>query len=68
MRSTKFYDLTKIPDEINFIMGSSLEKKNIILQQRVHDLQWTVLTAIELLEKENDKKALKVLKKVLYEK
>lgn len=45
-----------------------LEVKLIKLQQRNYDLKWTILTVIELLEKGNTKKALKLLKKVLYEK
>ena len=44
------------------------ERKLIILQQRNYDLQDSILTAIELLKKGNIEKALKVLKKVLYEK
>ena len=44
------------------------EKRLIILQQRNFDLQDKILTAIELLKKGNTDKALKVLKKVLYEK
>ena len=45
-----------------------LEKKLIILQQRNYDLQDKILTSIELLKKGNNDKALKVLKKVIYEK
>lgn len=45
----------------------NLEQNNIRLQQRVYDLEWIILTAIELLKKDNTKKALKVLKKALYE-
>lgn len=47
---------------------SKLEQRLIILQQRNYDLQDKILTAIELLKKGNTEKALKVLKKVLYEK
>ena len=50
------------------IMISNNDKQLIILQQRNFDLQDKILTAIELLKKGNTEKALKVLKKVLYEK
>lgn len=49
-------------------MTQDNEKRLIILQQRNFDLQDKILTAIELLKKGNTDKALKVLKKVLYEK
>ena len=48
-------------------MTQDNEKRLIILQQRNFDLQDKILTAIELLKKGNTDKALKVLKKVLYE-
>lgn len=48
--------------------NGNLEKRNIILQQRIYDLKWTILTVIELLEKGNTNKAIKFLKKSVYEK
>lgn len=50
------------------IMTQDNEKRLILLQQRNYELQDKILTAIELLKKGNTEKALKVLKKVLYEK
>lgn len=47
---------------------NNLEHKNIILQQRIFSMNWTILTCIELLKKGNTEKALKLLKKVVYEK
>ena len=47
---------------------NNLELKLVKLQQRNYDLQSTILTAIELIKKSNSEKALKLLKKVLYEK
>lgn len=49
-------------------MTQDNDKRLIILQQRNFDLQDKILTAIELLKKGNTDKAIKVLKKVLYEK
>ncbi len=49
-------------------MTQDNDKKLIILQQRNYELQDKILTAIELLNKGNIDKALKILKKVLYEK
>lgn len=57
------YVVVKIMTQSN----ESLEQRNIKLQQRIFDMNWSILKAIELLEKENNKKALKILKKVLYE-
>lgn len=48
--------------------SNNLEVKLIKLQQRNYDLKWTILTSIELLKKGNSEKALKLLKKVIYEK
>lgn len=48
-------------------MISNNDKQLIILQQRNYDLQETILKAIEILKKGNTDKALKILKKVLYE-
>ena len=73
MTSNKFYDkkkLEKIPKELNFVIGESkqkIEQRNIVLQQMIFDMKWSILKAIELLEKDNTKKVLKVLKKVVYE-
>ena len=47
---------------------NKLEQRLIILQQRNYNLQETILKAIEILNEGNTEKALKVLKKVLYEK
>ena len=47
---------------------NNIEIKNVKLQQRVHDLEWTILSCIELIKKGNNEKALKLLKKVIYEK
>lgn len=49
-------------------MTQDNDKKLIILQQRNYELQDKILTAIELLNKGNIDKAIKILKKVLYEK
>ena len=49
-------------------MTQDNDKRLIILQQRNFDLQDKILTAIELLKKGNNDKALKVLKKVIYDK
>ena len=73
----KFYDLTNIDKQkrINFIIGERehgknnyLEKRNIQLQQRIYDMKWTIDTCINLLKEGNSEKALKLLKKVVYEK
>lgn len=50
------------------IMTQDSDKRLILLQQRNWELQNKIFTAIELLKKGNVDKALKVLKKVLYEK
>ena len=47
---------------------NNLELKNINLQQRIRNLEWTILNVIELMKKDKNEKALKLLKKVLYEK
>lgn len=63
---SKFYDISKVnknDDKINY-----LETRNIKLQQRVFDLENTVLSVIELIKKGNSEKGLKLLKKVMYEK
>ena len=66
---SKFYDLKKIPKEVTVKVSTvNRDLKLIRLQQRNYDLQDTILTAIELLKKGNNEKALKILKKVLYEK
>ena len=68
---SKFYSkkkLDKIPPVLNFVVQENLEKKNIVLQQRIYDMKWTILACVELLEKGNSEKALKLLKKVVYEK
>ena len=58
----------KYVQDMIMMSNNLLEVKLIKLQQRNYDLKWTILTVIELLEKGNTKKALKLLKKVLYEK
>lgn len=45
-----------------------IENKLILLQQRNFELQDKIYSAIEILNKGNIDKAIKVLKKVLYEK
>ena len=45
----------------------SLEQKNILLQQQIFDMRWKLLKIVDLLEKGNKDKAIKMLKKVLYE-
>lgn len=50
------------------IMTQDNDKRLILLQQRNYDLQETILKAIEILKEGNIEKALKILKKVLYEK
>lgn len=71
MTRNKFYDIKKLDviknKKLHFVVKENLEAKNIRLQQRVHDLEWTTLTVIELIKKENYEKALKLLKKVMYE-
>ena len=49
-------------------MTQDSDKRLILLQQRNYDLQDKIYTAIELLKKGNIDKAIKILKKVLYEK
>lgn len=46
---------------------NKLEIRLINLQQRNEDLKQGIFRAIELLKKGNNEKALKILKKVLYE-
>ena len=46
----------------------NLEQRNIMLQQRIYDLESVILSCIELIKKDNSSKALKLLKKVMYEK
>ena len=66
---SKFYDLKKIPKEVTVKVSTvNRDLKLIRLQQRNYDLQDTILTAIELLKKGNNEKALKLLKKIMYEK
>lgn len=78
LMNNKFHDLTKIDKEkqINFITARrikdnnrrTLELKNIELQKRIYDMKWTIDTCINLLKEGNSEKALKLLKKVVYEK
>ena len=71
MTQNKFYNIKKLDTikgkKLHFVVKENLEAKNIRLQQRVHDLEYTTLTVIELLKKGNNEKALKLLKKVMYE-
>ena len=46
---------------------NKLEIELVKLQERNYDLKNTIFNAIELLKKGNSEKALKILKKVLYE-
>ena len=46
---------------------NKLELELIKLQERNYDLKNTIFNAIELLKKGNSEKAIKILKKVLYE-
>lgn len=50
------------------LMITNNDKQLIKLQQRNYNLQETILKAIEILKEGNIEKALKILKKVLYEK
>lgn len=50
------------------LMITNNDKQLIKLQQRNYDLQETILKTIEILKEGNIEKALKILKKVLYEK
>lgn len=43
------------------------DKRLILLQQRNYELKETILKTIEILKEGNIEKALKILKKVLYE-
>lgn len=66
---SRFYSkrkLERIPDTIN-VVNEDLERRNIVLQQRIFDMNWSIYTCIELLEKGNIEKTLKLLKKVMYE-
>ena len=72
---SKFYDVSKLDKyknkKLHFIVKDNkgkLEQRNIELQQRIFDLNWTISTCIDLLKEGNSEKALKLLKKVLYEK
>ena len=69
---SKFYDMSKLNKEqkVNFIIGSKsqkLEQRNIELQKRIFDIKWNIEGVVELLEKGNSEKALKILKRILYE-
>lgn len=68
---SKIHDFKKLDPnmKINFIIGSrkqKLEQRNIELQQRLFDIKWHLDTVLELLEKGNVEKAIKILKKVIY--
>lgn len=68
---SKFYDMSKLDKDkkITFIMGTrkqQLEQRNIELQKRIFDIKWHIEGVVELLEKGNNEKALKLLKKVIY--
>lgn len=45
----------------------ALEQRNVILQKKIFDMRWSILKCIDLLEADKKQKALKILKKVLYE-
>ena len=68
---SKFHEMKKLDPnmKLTFIMGSrkqKLEQRNIELQQRIFDIKWHLDTVLELLEKGNIEKAIKILKKVIY--
>lgn len=56
-----------VQDMIMTPSKESLEQKNILLQQQIFDMRWKLLKIVDLLEKGNNDKAIKMLKKVLYE-
>lgn len=45
----------------------ALEQRNVILQKKIFDMRWSILKCIDLLQADKPEKALKILKKVLYE-
>ena len=49
------------------MITNKLELELVKLQERNYDLKHTIFNAIELLKKGNSDKAIKILKKVLYE-
>ena len=49
------------------LLMNKLEIELIKLQERNYNLKNTIFNAIELLKKGNSEKAIKILKKVLYE-
>ena len=49
------------------MITNKLELELVKLQERNYDLKHTIFNAIELLKKGNSEKAIKILKKVLYE-
>ena len=70
---SKFYDVSKLNKyknkDLHFIIKDSrekLEQRNIELQQRIFNIRWNIDTVIKMLEEGNNEKALKLLKKVMY--
>lgn len=64
---SKFYDLSKLNNHKNKDNKERLEQRNIELQQRIYELKWHIDTIIKVLESGNNEKALKLLKKVMYD-
>ena len=64
---SKFYDLSKLNNYKNKDNKERLEQRNIELQQRIYELKWHIDTIIKVLESGNNEKALKLLKKVMYD-
>ena len=70
---SKFYDISKLDKyknkDLHFIIKDNkekLEQRNIELQQRMFDIKWHIDTVIKMLQEGNNEKALKLLKKVMY--
>jgi len=70
---SKFYDVSKLNKyknkKLHFIIKDNkerLEQRNIELQQRIFNIKWNIDTVIKMLEEGNNEKALKLLKKVMY--
>lgn len=69
----KFNDVSKLKKlsnkNLHFIIKDNkekLEQRNIELQQRIFNIKWNIDTVIKMLESGNNEKALKLLKKVMY--
>ena len=62
----EFYKYVLVRLMIKFNEKQNLEQRNIELQKRIFDIKWHIEGVVELLEKGNNEKALKLLKKVIY--